>query len=73
MEITIRELAEKIKEVVKFEGRLKFDTSKPDGTPRKLMDIGLLKKLGFEAKTDLRDGLEISNKDFLQHRLELCL
>jgi nucleoside-diphosphate-sugar epimerase len=73
VEITIRELAEKIKEVVKFEGRLKFDTSKPDGTPRKLMDIGLLKKLGFEAKTDLRDGLEISNKDFLQHRLELCL
>ena len=73
VEITIRELAEKIKEVVKFEGRLKFDTSKPDGTPRKLMDIGLLKKLGFEAKTDLRDGLEISNKDFLQQRLELCL
>lgn len=57
-DLSIRELAELIAAVVGFEGELEFDTSKPDGTPRKLMDVNLLKSLGWEAKIGLREGLE---------------
>ncbi len=58
VEVTIRELAETIKEVVGFEGALTFDTSKPDGTPRKLCDSSKLRSLGWEPKVSLREGLE---------------
>jgi GDP-L-fucose synthase len=47
--VTIRELAELIKEVVGFTGALKFDSSKPDGTPRKLLDVGVMNALGWRA------------------------
>jgi GDP-L-fucose synthase len=56
-EVTIKELAELVKEVVGFEGRLVWDTSKPDGTPRKLMDNSKLEGLGWKAKISLKDGL----------------
>ena len=56
-EVTIKELADLVKEVVGFEGRLIWDTSKPDGTPRKLMDNSKLEGLGWKAKISLRDGL----------------
>jgi GDP-L-fucose synthase len=56
-DISIRELAYLIKEVVGFRGDLKFDTSKPDGTPRKLMDISKLDNIGFTAKIELKDGI----------------
>lgn len=56
-EVSIKELAELVKEVVGFEGELVWDTSKPDGTPRKLMDSSTLAKLGWEPKISLRDGL----------------
>lgn len=57
-EISIRDLAELIVEIVGFKGTLKFDPSKPDGTPRKLMDVSKLKATGWEARISLREGLE---------------
>ena len=56
-DVTIRELAERICEVVGFRGALEFDASKPDGTPRKLMDVGRLSALGWRAHTPLRAGI----------------
>lgn len=57
-EITIRGLAEMVKEVVGYEGKLVFDASKPDGTPRKLLDVSRLEKAGWKYKVELRDGIE---------------
>jgi GDP-L-fucose synthase len=56
-DVTIRELAETICEVLRFEGSLEFDASKPDGTPRKLLDISKIKSLGWSPKISLRDGI----------------
>jgi nucleoside-diphosphate-sugar epimerase len=56
-DVTIRELAETLAEVTGFAGRLSFDSTKPDGTPRKLMDVSRLARLGWTAQTGLRDGL----------------
>ena len=66
-EVSIYELATKIKEVVGFEGTINFDSSKPDGTPRKLMDSSNLHKLGFKHKVSLRDGLQKTYQDFLKN------
>ncbi|CAK9866784.1 unnamed protein product [Sphagnum jensenii] len=57
LEVTIKELAEMVKEVVGFQGELKWDLSKPDGTPRKLIDSSKLAELGWEAKIPLKEGL----------------
>ena len=57
-DLSIRELAELVAEIVGFDGALEFDASKPDGTPRKLLDVGKLHSLGWRAEIDLRDGLE---------------
>ncbi|MEM1311268.1 MAG: GDP-L-fucose synthase [Cyanobacteria bacterium P01_H01_bin.153] len=57
-EISIKDLALTIKAVVGFEGELEFDTSKPDGTPRKLMDVSRLQELGWQAQTELKAGIE---------------
>ena len=56
-DVSIKELAETVREVVGFEGEIVFDTTKPDGTPRKLMDVGRLNGIGWHATTALRDGL----------------
>lgn len=64
-DISIRELAETVVKVVGFEGRLTFDTSKPDGTPRKLMDVSRLHGLGWQAKTGLTEGIALAYEDFL--------
>ena len=56
-DITIRELAETIRDVVGYEGVLKFDKTKPDGTIRKLVEVSILKKMGWVASTDLKEGL----------------
>jgi GDP-L-fucose synthase len=61
---TIREVAETVLEVVDFRGDLQFDSSKPDGTPRKLLDVSALHDLGWKARTSLKDGLTVSYKDF---------
>jgi GDP-L-fucose synthase len=63
-DITIKELALTIKEVVGFEGDLIFDTSKPDGTPRKLMDVTKLHSLGYEHKINLKEGIKLAYTDF---------
>ncbi|KJE37164.1 hypothetical protein UF64_00315 [Thalassospira sp. HJ] len=70
-DVTIRELAETIKNVVGFTGKISFDTSRFDGTPRKLMDVGRLKRLGFEASTSLMSGLEMAYSDFVENKEEL--
>lgn len=64
-DITIRQLAETIAKTVGYQGQLEFDSSKPDGTPRKLLNTALLNKLGWRAKFNLEAGLEIAYKDFL--------
>jgi GDP-L-fucose synthase len=64
VDLTIRELAETVLEVVGFQGQLEFDSSKPDGTPRKLLDVSALNALGWKARTTLKDGIAISYKDF---------
>ncbi len=65
-DVTIRELAEQICEVVGFTGELVFDSSKPDGAPRKLLDVDRLKGLGWSSATSLRDGLEKTYQWYLQ-------
>jgi GDP-L-fucose synthase len=65
-DITIRELAELVARVVGFTGRIEFDASKPDGTPRKLLDVSLLAGTGWKPSVDLEDGLRISYEDFLR-------
>lgn len=66
-DVTIRELAEIICEVVGYKGKLTFDTNKPDGTPRKLLDVSKLTALGWRARTSLRDGLADSYRWYLEH------
>ena len=63
---TIRELAEKIKEVIGFCGEIYYDTKKPDGVLKKLLDSGRINKLGFKAKTNLNDGLYKTYQDYLK-------
>jgi GDP-L-fucose synthase len=63
-EVSIKELALMIKETVRFEGELIFDRSKPDGTPRKLMDSSRLRSLGFQATTSLKEGLKKTYESF---------
>ncbi len=64
-DISIKDLAYLIKEVTGFNGELVFDTSKPDGTPRKLLDVSLLTSLGFTPSIPLREGIERTYADFL--------
>jgi GDP-L-fucose synthase len=63
-DLTIKDLALKIKEVIGYQGELIFDTTKPDGTPRKLLNIQKLSNLGWEYKTSLKEGLKITYEDY---------
>ncbi len=67
VDLTILDLAETIATIVGFRGRIEFDTNKPDGTPQKLLDVSLLAKMGWEAKTSLEDGLRQTYVWFLQN------
>ena len=67
-DVSIRELAELICEVVEFKGELVFDSSKPDGTPRKLLDIGRIKGLGWAPKVSLREGVARTYRWFLENK-----
>ena len=69
-DVTIRELAEMVAESVGYEGRIEWDASKPDGTPRKLLDVGRLAALGWKAQIPLADGLASTVADFLTQRRE---
>jgi GDP-L-fucose synthase len=66
VDITIKDLALTIKEVVGFRGDIYFNTDMPDGTPRKLLDVSKLKDLGWEYKTTLREGIEKTYKDYVK-------
>jgi len=66
-DVTIAELATTMARVVGFEGNIEFDTSKPDGTPRKLMDVSLLGLLGWEYSMELEQGLDVTYEWFLDH------
>jgi GDP-L-fucose synthase len=57
VDVSISDLAELISEVVGYSGKIKWDSSKPDGTPRKLLDVSKLNQLGWQSKIDLRSGL----------------
>lgn len=65
-DISIKDLALLIKQIVGFEGELRFDTTKPDGTPRKLMDVSKLQGLGFRHRIGLEEGIRLAYQDFLQ-------
>ncbi len=65
-DVTIRELAETVMDVVGFDGRIVYDSSKPDGTPRKLLDVDKMKSLGWEAGVPLKDGIMKAYGDFVQ-------
>ena len=71
-DLSIRELAQIIARVVGFEGRLMFDASKPDGTPRKLLDVSRLSGLGWRYKTRFEDGLKLAYADFLKSRYAMA-
>ena len=64
-DVTIREFAKTVMDVVGFEGEIVFDASKPDGTPRKLLNVDRLRALGWQAKTSLREGIAKAYADFL--------
>ena len=64
-DLTIKELAESVKDVVGYTGQIEFDSTKPDGTPRKLMDVSRLRSLGWQAQTGLGNGLTVEYRDFL--------
>lgn len=66
IEVSIKELAETVKEVVGFEGKLVFDLTKPDGTPRKLLDVSKLHRMGWKHQVELKEGVTLAYEDFLK-------
>ena len=71
-DLTIKELAETICSVIGYKGEISFDKSKPDGTPRKLLDVSKINKLGWKAKTDLKVGLKITYEWYLKNISKDC-
>jgi GDP-L-fucose synthase len=67
VDVTIKELAETVQQIVGFEGEIRWDVSKPDGTPRKLMDVSKLHQLGWKHHIELADGIHLAYQDFLQN------
>jgi len=67
-DITIAEFARVVAETVGYKGKIEYDTSKPDGTPRKLLDVGRLSKLGWRATTSLKDGIKLAYQAFLKEK-----
>jgi len=64
-DVTIRELAEIVMSVIGFSGSIVFDASKPDGTPRKLLDVSRLRDIGWKARIPLRQGIALAYRDFM--------
>jgi GDP-L-fucose synthase len=65
VDITIKDLAMLIKDIIGYEGDIYFNTDKPDGTPRKLLDVSKLNDLGWKAKISLEEGIQLAYKDFV--------
>jgi GDP-L-fucose synthase len=70
-DVSIRDLAQLVSEVVGYKGDVRFDTSKPDGTPRKLLDVTRLAELGWRYQTPVREGIEKTYRWFLEHQSDL--
>jgi GDP-L-fucose synthase len=70
-DLTIMELASMVGEITGFSGTIELDTSKPDGTPRKLLDVRRLNELGWHAQTGLREGLQTTYAWFIRNQSEL--
>ncbi len=68
-DLAIKDLAYLIKKVIGFEGEIDFDTSKPDGTPRKLMDVSKLHSKGWRHKVELEEGIKMAYEDFLSKHI----
>ena len=66
-DISIRELAELVRDVVQFDGQIHFDASKPDGTPRKLLDVSRLRSLGWQSRISLREGVVATYRSYLEN------
>ena len=66
IEVSIKELAETVARIIGYDGEIKWDTSKPNGTPRKLLDVSKTQKMGWKYKTELEDGIKLAYEDFLQ-------
>ena len=66
-DVTIREMAGAMKQVVEYKGKLTFDTTRPDGAPRKLIDVTRLKRMGWEYDVDLKDGLKKTYNWYLEN------
>lgn len=66
-DVTIKELAQLVKQTIGFEGEIIWDTNRPDGTPRKLMDVSKLHGLGWKHKIELKDGIQLAYQDFLSN------
>jgi GDP-L-fucose synthase len=66
-EITIKELTEIVAKVVGYEGEILWDTSRPNGTPRKLLDVSKSAAMGWKYKTELKDGIKAAYEDFLNN------
>lgn len=70
-DMTIRELAELVAKVVGYVGAIRWDSSKPDGTPRKLLDVSKLEALGYHYTTELEDGIRLAYRDFLENPIRI--
>lgn len=70
-EISIKELTDIVARVVGYEGKISWDTSKPNGTPRKLLDVSKAKSLGWTYKTELEDGIRLAYEDFLNNPMRI--
>lgn len=68
-ELSIKELTELVAKVIGYEGEILWDTEKPDGTPRKLLDVSKLENLGWKYKTELEEGIRLSYQDFLNNEM----
>ena len=66
-EISIKNLTELIAEIIGYDGEILWDTSKPNGTPRKLLDVSKAESLGWKYKTGLREGIKLAYEDFLNN------
>ena len=67
VDVTIKELAETVQQIVGYKGEIRWDVSKPDGTPRKLMDVSKLHLLGWKHHIELHEGIRLAYQDFLQN------
>ena len=69
-ELTIKELTELVAKVIGYDGKILWDTTKPNGTPRKLLDVSKAEKLGWKYKKELEEGIRLSYEDFLNNLME---